>query len=663
MRFVRLCLFLFVLVCAAFARGPQSSKQVVPRPKPPNLILITLDTTRADRMGFLGSDRGITPNLDSLAKQSAIFERAYAQVPLTTPSHAAMLTGTYPQFSHLEDLGAPLRPEVPYIPDLLHTQGYQTAAFLGAYILDPAATAPGFQRGFDFYDAGFHQRKPGEDRYKSVERRAEDVANRALGWISRHPKGPFFVWMHFYDAHDPYDPPEPFKTKYASAPYDGEIAYTDSVVGSFVEVLQRHGLYENTVIAITADHGEAFGEHGEERHGMFLYDETIHVPLLIKMPAAKSVAKRIEARVALADIAPTLLEVAGVAAPKEMQAKSLVPLMNEAAGGTASGGEQAIYSETNYAHRAFGWGEERSWRTGKYLYVQTPKRELYDQSADPAALANLAGTSKAVADTLDTQLTDFHKRTSSVAPEPTKLDPAQAESLRALGYLASDTNQKEDTSKPAIDAKDKIEIANKLHRALVDLEEDRYDEAIAALKDVVKQEPDASTGHLELGRALVHQKRYEEALPVLRTAAERTPESGMVHYELALALIKLGQWEFALPEIQAAVVCTPKAAQMHFYLAAVHLRLKHIPEASTEFEKALELDADHFLANLKYGEMLLLEGKVSDALPKLVRATKVDPKSAEAHAALARAYLEVGQKKNADLERAKASSLKSSGPE
>src|SRR5271163_4466998 len=264
--------------------------------KPPNIVLITLDTTRADRMGFLGSTRGLTPNLDVLAKQSVVFTRAYAQVPLTTPSHAALLTGTYPQFSHVEDLGSPLAKDVPYLPDLLHQHGYHTAAFVGAQILDPRSTAPGFQRGFDVYDADFHQRKSGEDRYKSIERRAEDVANRALGWLSHHQQGPFFIWLHFYDPHDPYDPPEPFKTHFASAPYDGEIAYTDSVVGSFVEVLQKHGLYENTVIAVAADHGEAFGEHGEERHGMFLYDETIHVPLLLKLPGEKFAGQRVEAR-------------------------------------------------------------------------------------------------------------------------------------------------------------------------------------------------------------------------------------------------------------------------------------------------------------------------------------------------------------------------------
>ncbi len=619
----------------------------------PNIILFTLDTTRADRMGFLGSRSGLTPNLDLLAMQSVVFTRAYAQVPLTTPSHAALLTGTYPQFNHLVDLGEPLNKNLPYLPDLLHGRGYHTAAFVGAYILDPAASAPGFQRGFDVYDANFHHRAPGEDRYASVERRAEDVANHALGWISHHQQGPFFVWIHFYDAHDPYDPPPPFKQKYASAPYDGEIAYTDSVIGSVVEVLRKHGLLANTLIAVAADHGEAFGEHGEERHGMFLYDETIHVPLLLKLPASKSAGKQVEPRVGLVDVAPTILEAAGVPVPKEMQGKSLLSLLSE----TSKTSDHPIYSETDYAHRAFGWSELESWRSGKYLYVQAPKRELYDQSVDPNALQNLAVTSKAVADTLDSQLVDFRRNTSSAQAEHAKLDPSQAESLRALGYLASDSSAANDDSKSSIDPKDKIGIANQLHRALVDIEEDRYDEAIAALQDVVKQEPDASTGFLELGRAFVHEKRYQEALPVLRTAAEKLPTSGMAHYELALALIKTGQWEAALPEMQAAVVCTPKSAQMQFYLGAVHLRLKHVPEATSAFNKALELDANHFMTNLKYGEMLLVEGKPAEALPKLEHAVKTDPKSAEAHAFLGRAYEALGQKQNAARERAMAQQL------
>src|SRR5713101_8636860 len=473
----RLFLVLSLALGAVGANTPKTASAPPASAKPPNIILITLDTTRADRMGFLGAQLGLTPNLDALAKQSVVFTRAYAQVPLTTPSHAALLTGTYPQFNHLEDLGAPLGKDLPYLPDLLHKHGYHTAAFLGAYILDPAATAPGFQRGFDVYDASFHQRKPGEDRYKSVERRAEDVANRALGWLSRHQQRPFFIWLHFYDAHDPYDPPEPFKTHYASEPYDGEIAYTDSIVGSLVEVLRRHGLYQNSVIAIAADHGEAFGEHGEERHGMFLYDETIHVPLLLKLRAGRLGGKRIEERVALADVAPSLLEAAGIPAPATMQAKSLFPLMDAAkidatkidaakseVDDRGKAAERPVYSETNYAHRAFGWSELRSWRTGKYLYIQAPKRELYDQSSDPDSVKNLAPAAKAVADTLESQLASFQQKTSSVRTEPTKLDPTQAEKLRALGYLASDSAGANSSEKAAVDPKDKIEVANKFHR-------------------------------------------------------------------------------------------------------------------------------------------------------------------------------------------------------
>jgi len=239
-----------------------------------NIILITIDTARADRMGFLGSTAGLTPNLDALARQGVIFSRAYAHVPLTTPSHATLLTGTYPQFNHLDDLGTPLAKDIPYLPDILHQHGYRTAAFVGSQVLDPkSAAAPGFERGFDKYDAGFHSRQSGEDRYQSVERRALAVVDQALSWVREQAHGPFFVWVHLYDPHDPYDPPPPFKERYASAPYDGEIAYVDWALGKFFADLRARGLFDGALIAVAADHGEAFGEHGERSHGIFLYDE------------------------------------------------------------------------------------------------------------------------------------------------------------------------------------------------------------------------------------------------------------------------------------------------------------------------------------------------------------------------------------------------------
>jgi choline-sulfatase len=671
MQAVRLFLFVFVLALPWASAAPQQdnreAKAASRRPVAPNIILITLDTTRADRMGFLGSKWGLTPNLDTLAKQSIVFTRAYAQVPLTTPSHATLLTGTYPQFNHVEVLRDPLAADLPYVPALLRSQGYQTAAFIGSMVLDPTSGAPGFDRGFDVYDAGFHLARPGEDRYHSEERRAEDVAGRALGWFSQNsisqntndaPRKPFFLWLHFFDAHDPYDPPKPFKDRYKSAPYDGEIAYTDAVVGKVVEALKRRGLFENSVIAIAADHGEAFGEHGETRHGLLLYDETIHVPLLLKLPAGKFAGERIDARVALADVAPTLLQAVNIAVPSTMQAQSLFPLMDVH---SRNGADHAIYSETEYAHRTLGWSELRSWRAGKYLYVHAPKQELYDQTVDPGALDNIAPTSKAVADTLDAQMSSFRHETTSGSVEQTKIDPAQAESLHALGYLASDGGKENRVDKPQVDPKDKVEVVNLLQEALVALEANRYEDAMAAVNKVVR-DPDAVNAYMEFGTALVQHKQYQEAVPLLRKAVEKLPASAAAHYQLGLALINTGQWEAALPEMQAAVALKPDSASLHFNLAAVNTRLKHLPEAMAECEKALKIDPDHFDANLTYGKLLLQQGDNEAALSRLRHAVAVNPESAEAHYFLGVAFDKLGETESAIRERQKVADLKATAP-
>src|SRR6202163_1796787 len=407
--------FLLFLILALSPAGAQRPN-LPPRRSPsqhPNVILITLDTTRADRMGFLGSKRGLTPNLDAMAREGIVFTRAYSHVPLTTASHATILTGTYPQFNHVNDFGVPLSPKLPYLPELLHKQGYQTAAFVGSLILDPLdGTAPGFDRGFEVYDAGFHLRRHGADRYKTVERRGGDVVNHALGWLSQLPNGPFFLWVHLYDAHDPYDPPPPFKARFASQPYDGEIAYADSAVGKLLAEIRKHGLYDETLIAVRADHGDSLGAHGENTHGILLYDETLHVPLLFKLPASRAAGKRVDARVRLVDVAPTILQEAGLPVPKEMQGESLSAMMKmkPATGphGTAAVEEErSAYAETDYPHRAFGWSSLRSLRSGKYLYIRAPQRELYNQVIDPENGQNLAAGAKAVADTIATQLDAF----------------------------------------------------------------------------------------------------------------------------------------------------------------------------------------------------------------------------------------------------------------
>lgn len=669
MRFwCRWLIFLLALLPVAPARTQtkaKTSRNQAPAHKPaeiphPNIILITLDTTRADRMGFLGSKRGLTPNLDAMARQGVAFSNAYAHVPITTASHTTILTGTYPQYNRVNDFAVPLSSRLPYLPDLLHEQGYHTGAFVGSLILDPLdGTAPGFDRGFEVYDAGFHLRRPGSDRYHSVERRAGDVVNHALSWLSQLPNGPFFLWVHLYDAHDPYDPPPPFKERFAAQPYDGEIAYADSAVGKLLDEIRKHGLYDETLIVVMADHGESLGAHGENTHGIFLYDETLHVPLLIKLPAPHVAGRLIDARVRLVDVAPTILQEAGLPVPKEMQGESLSALMRPPAGAGSTAveveEERSAYAETDYPQRAFGWSSLRALRSGKYLYIRAPERELYNQTADPEAAHNLAAGTKAVADTIAAQLDAFRSRTSQTLVELAKPDAEQMQKLQALGYIASDTAATHDDEKlNGVDPKTKIEIANLLHDAMFDVEDARYQEAIPLLKRVLAEEPNIAIANMQYGMAQERLKNYAEAIPFLQKGSKLLPDNGMGHYELGLALFETGDWTGAAPQFEAAVERAPKWADAQFSLAAVYARVDRVPEAMEHLDICLELSSDHYRANLLRGRLLSLLGKADEALPNLQKAASIEPASREAHLFLADAYAQLGRPADEKAERARA---------
>jgi arylsulfatase A-like enzyme/Tfp pilus assembly protein PilF len=630
----------------------------------PNVVLITLDTTRADRMGFLGSNRGLTPNLDAFARGAIIFSRAYAQVPLTTPSHATILTGTYPQFNHVNYMGDPLGKGLPSLPEILHGNGYKTAAFVGALVLDPTKLAPGFERGFDHYDAGFHRRRPGEDNYHSLERRGEEVLSRAVAWLNRHPAGPFFLWVHLYDPHDPYAPPEPYRTRYAAEPYDGEIAYTDSIVGKLLKDLQAKGLFDNSVIAVMADHGEAFGEHGEQHHGIFLYDETIHVPLLFKRPGQKT-GMKVESRVGLVDVAPTILHTLHLPVPGAMQGQVLLASATGAGRseeGSSSNSERAVYSESGYGHLSFGWSVLKAWRAGHYLYVDAPERELYDQATDPQAQHNLASDSKAVAETAAAQMAEFRRKTNAESTEKTQLTAEQTESLHALGYMGSDSAASGDPKdEGGPDAKQKIGVANLLYDAMVEMESQRYPEAVPILEEVVKQEPHALTASLLLGRAYVSLKEFQKAIAPLQHVVATTPDNSLARYELGCALVKTGRWDEAAPQFEAAVSQMNSSAMMHFYLALVYQRTSRNDEAMAEFKNALRWDPKNFAANLLLGRIYIKQQKAADALPLLQKAARLHQDAIDPHRLLAEAYTQLGQEENATRELSEAERIQANG--
>src|SRR5260370_3236598 len=337
----------------------------------PNLVLITLDSTRADRMGFLGAKAAHTPNLDRLAGESIVFEHAYAEAPGSVVSHATILSGAYPQSTGITEIGGALSPSLPYLPDLLKSQGYRTAAFVGSIDLDPwNGLAQGFDRGFQTYDAGFRPGIAGDARPPVTERRGDQVAARAIAWLDHNAQQQFFLWVHISDAGA------------HGTSYNSGITAGDAAIGKLIGALRQRKIYENTAMVVVADHGESLGSHGEHTHGMFLYDETIHVPLLVKLPATQPakpptarVTTKVSAKVRLVDIAPTLLEIAAIPVPSQMQGQSLLRIAkSKSSGGTGSrnNGDQPVHSPADLPQPGFRWGPLQSRPPGNELSL--PRR-------------------------------------------------------------------------------------------------------------------------------------------------------------------------------------------------------------------------------------------------------------------------------------------------
>jgi arylsulfatase A-like enzyme/tetratricopeptide (TPR) repeat protein len=622
---------------------------------PPNVILITLDTVRADRMGFLGSKLGLTPQLDALASQGVVFEHAYSQAPITPVSHATMLTGTFPQYHGIRNFGDRLPPSVPFLPEILHDQGYHTGAFVGSIILDPKnGFASGFERGFDVYNAGFHRQKTGERREASMQRRGEVTLGYALEWLGQQQGGPFFLWFHLWDAHDPYNPPEPFRSRFPKAPYNGGIAYVDATVGKLLDYLRKQGLYDNTLIAVAADHGESLGDHGELTHSIFLYDATIHVPLLLKLPGNRFVGQRVSSAASLVDLAPTVLEALGQTPPPAMQGRSFLPLI-----GNPHPGNRPSFATGDHSERSFGWSALVSVRVGSKLYVRAPSPELYDLASDPGAKTNLYPGNHAAAVRFAIQVDNFVKRMSTGAPQALQdgLDEKSREKLSALGYVASGEN-----GPPTIriDPKDRIDVANDMHDASLAIEEGKEATVIPLLLRVVAKDPQIQAAQYYLGIAYSRKGNFAKAIPPLRKAVELRPDALMAQYELAICLYETGDLNTAATHFEILVENRPEWIDARYSLASIYARTGRPEEAAKDLMVVLQGEPDHYRANLLLGRMLFLNGTFTEALPYLEKAADVQTDSGEAHAFLADEYEKLGRAADAAREHAEAARLKPS---
>jgi arylsulfatase A-like enzyme/Flp pilus assembly protein TadD len=584
-------LCLFSVWCAAAAK--------------PNLVLITLDSTRADRMGFLGAKGTATPNLDRLAADSLVFEHAYAQAPGTVVSHATILSGAYPQATGMSEIGGTLPASLSYLPDVLKAQGYRTAAFAGSIRLDPRnGLAQGFDRGFQTYDAGFRPPSVGTSSVRTpsvgtgaspvhaertgapvkpgvgftgwrssavlTDRRGDQTVARAVTWLTRNAQGPFFLWLHINDAHAP------------NASYSAAVTAADAAAGKLLAALRQQKLYANTAVVVVADHGESLGAHGEATHGIFLYDESIHVPLLVKLPESQPTTKRVATKVRLVDVAPTLLEIAGVPVPSQMQGQSLLRIAR--ASGSA---DQPVYSRSELPQREFGWSMLESWRAGKYLYIRAPKPELYDLTADPGATRNLAQTSKATLDTMAAQLESFDRRFSggskSSGPE---LSSSEMQKLASLGYVGLQKSAGASAAVTGTDPKDKIATANKVIEAAFALEQGKADCAVAALDPIAAADPTLYLAEYTLGAALAQKGKYPEAVKHLHKAIELQPDSAWAHFEIGTALVKTGDFKTAAVHLEIAAGRLPGVAPAHQALAEVYEHLGRADEAKKERGKA-----------------------------------------------------------------------------
>jgi choline-sulfatase len=613
--------------------------------KSPNVVLITVDTVRADHVGCYGDRQAHTPALDALARDGVLFRTVVTAVPLTLPSHCSILTGTNPTVHGVRDnLGYTLGGSPPTLATILKQRGYATAAFVGADVLDARR---GLNRGFDVYSSPF-RRKMGRDNplvfnLQELQRRAEEVVHDALGWMSTRPPGskqPFFVWIHLYDPHTPYDPPPRFRAMVRD-PYDGEIAYADYAMGKFFEYLKQHDLYDPALIAVASDHGESFGEHGEYTHGFFIYDTTLLVPLIIKAPLSSHIVpRRVNTPVRTIDIAPTVLQFLGLPAAPEMQGTGLLSLMM---GKGTTGGTSTAYAETYYPNE-FGWSVLRAIRNGRFKYIEAPKPELYELVDDPQEIHNLYQTKRPVALELKSQFQGLVARvTPKEPPRRAAASPADVELLASLGYIGTSNPASEESPRQVLpDPKDELGTFKVLFSAMQMASRGQCERAIPLLARLSQEQPQLFVSHLTLAKCELATGQYQPAEMALDSTIRLRPDNLEALFYKGICEFQEGRLADALSSLQAVTKSLPDEPYVHFYLGLIYEQRSAAEQALAEYQKCSSLDPNFEVAVYKAGFLLAKSGRLADAIVDFKKVVALDPRNASAHHNLALAYAKSG---------------------
>jgi arylsulfatase A-like enzyme/tetratricopeptide (TPR) repeat protein len=538
------------------------------------VVLICVDTLRADHLPVYGYKGVETPALDALARDSIVFENAISQVPLTLPSHASLFTGLLPFANGVRDnVGYRLEKQRATLAGLLRARGYATGAAVSAFVLDHST---GISSGFDFYEDRLEARGSGQ-AIGEVQRPGAESEKLLENWIVALPPGkPFFAFLHLYEPHAPYAPPEPFAARYATAPYDGEIAAADSIVGVFLAFLKTKGLYEKSHVVFLSDHGEGLNEHGEDEHGIFLYREAIRVPLFIKLPGRPD-PRREPRPAALVDVLPTIVRSVGGEAPPGLAG---MPLWSAEAG---SGGGRNIYSETLYPRLHFGWSDLASLTDGRFHYVHAPRAELYDWTSDPAEKKDLAAALPPAFRSMRVELAAMNRPFT----QPGASDPETVKKLASLGYISATSSAAGGSALP--DPKDRIGALARLKEASRLSAEGRFEQAASILRELVRESSAMLDPWEGLARVLKEAGRPAEAFDALLEADRLSPGTPQILLGLADLALRKGDIPRARTYAQAAAVLGASGATQA--LAEIALASGDLPEARRLAKTCLQEDA------------------------------------------------------------------------
>ncbi|MGO8815212.1 MAG: sulfatase-like hydrolase/transferase [Terriglobia bacterium] len=612
---------------------------------PPPVILISVDTLRADHLSCYGYSRLETPHIDSLVHGGTLFEEISSQVPITLPSHVSLFTSTYAFANGVRENAEVLVPGAATLATVLAAHGYSTAAFIGGFSLDRRY---GLAQGFGTYDSPFDSRviKGALD----LKRPAPQVLNAAEGWLEKNSGHPFLLFVHLFDLHQPYDPPAAYSTRAPQSEYDQELAYVDDSLGGLFDFLAKLGLDRRALVVLFSDHGESLGEHGENTHGYFIYRSTVHVPLIFHWPRAEesgsskletrnstrasSFQFRVSAPAGLIDVAPTILSFLGIPAPASFCGHSLLDL--------AKGGDSPprdVYSESSYAHDKFGWAALSSLRQGNYQYIDAPRPELYDLKRDPAELHNLLPAQTALAASFRERLAafvaTFHSAPGLRRQKSAPVAKESAESLRSLGYLEV-TSPKAALDNSGVDPKDRIFeykrylLAEHLGRT------GKADEAIAEYRAILADDPRNLPASIDLARLDAELHRYMDGANQLEAALGLDPHNIEAAEMLGDIWLTVGDSGRAAAEFQHLLTFAPDAYEAHFGLGLLAARRHDAAKASEHFRAALA--ANPLSAEAHYQLGLILEGQHQKdaAVREFKAALQNDPQFQDARRELSR---------------------------